>query len=47
MQMLKNDIITLARKDWSFPVAAKIRPRYGGDGLIGLEMYSGWYWTAT
>lgn len=30
-----------------FPVAARSRPRYGGEGFIGRDMYSGWYCTPT
>lgn len=31
----------------SVPVAASKRPRYGGEGFIGLEENSGWNWTPT
>ena len=33
--------LTIDRNDCSLSVAAKIRPRYGADGFIGLERYSG------
>ena len=35
------------QKDLIFPVAASNRPRYGGEGFKGREIYSGWYCTPT
>lgn len=31
----------LDKKLWSFPAAARRRPKYGGEGLMGLEVNSG------
>ena len=31
----------------SFPELARSKPKYGGEGFIGREMYSGWYCTPT
>ena len=39
--------LTRAKNVDSLSMAAKIRPRKGGEGLSGRAKYSGWYCTAT
>ena len=42
-----DGLMPRARKLESFPVEARSKPRYGAEGFIGREMYSGWYCTPT